>query len=335
MKKSRARNSSLNGSSSGVFIPLLTEEEESTKRDVEFRRSRLIELAQEQASIPKRWSLQWWKSLPYFIIFVTLIDITMLCVSIYINGGLEPWRKNPLFGPSPDTLKLLGAKDVPLIHEGQWWRLVTPIFLHVGIIHLAANMWFQIMYASQIERGIGATRMAVIYLVAGIGGNLLSSVFLPRMLSAGASGALFGIMGCQLATNFKNWGAIDRPCCSMTSILITVVINLAIGLLPMVDNFCHLGGLITGFSISGIILPHLRKVVVRQIEPIYLSTYTSCKNICYIVVCLSLLAVFFTVGFVLFFMNVDMHALCPWCMDINCIPVFDLCNAINNPPTSN
>lgn len=81
---------------------------------------------------------------------------------------------------------------------GQWWRFFTPMFLHVGIIHLVFNLWFQVFTAAPMERYIGISRilsqrkgtikMGILYILSGIGGNLASAIFLPHLLSVGASG---------------------------------------------------------------------------------------------------------------------------------------------------
>lgn len=91
-----------------------------------------------------------------------------------------------------------GARVTSLIHEGQWWRLITPVFLHIGIAHLIINsitLYFLGMY---IEELFSHWRMLVIYLVSAFTGNLASAYFLPNTISAGASTALFGLFGAFL-----------------------------------------------------------------------------------------------------------------------------------------
>lgn len=107
--------------------------------------------------------------------------------------------------------------------------------------------------------------MGILYIISGIGGNLASAIFLPDLLSVGASGtpivtihsigALFGVIGLALVSNIKNWSSTHKPCRSLVGLCISIIITLAIGLLPLVDNFCHLGGLITGSFVSCFLLP--------------------------------------------------------------------------------
>src|SRR5688572_2183995 len=96
---------------------------------------------------------------PYFIVLVSIIDVLLLSYAIFINKGFQPFsvngtkfleifiesQENPLLGPTEEVLDKLGAKDADLIlNQHEWWRFITPIFLHVGVFHLLANLFFQL-----------------------------------------------------------------------------------------------------------------------------------------------------------------------------------------------
>ena len=98
------------------------------------------------------------------------------------------------FNPSADSLVRWGAKDNILIVQGQIWRLITPIVLHVGLIHFAFNNWALYVLGYQIEHMLGKKWFIALYLLAGFGGNVASSLF-SLGLSAGASSSLFGLLG--------------------------------------------------------------------------------------------------------------------------------------------
>lgn len=88
-----------------------------------------------------------------------------------------------MLGPKLEILLEMGAKDSNLIlHENQWWRLVTPIFLHLGVIHLFVNLMFQLTSGADLERHLGHTTVIFVYFISGVGGNLASAFFLPTLV---------------------------------------------------------------------------------------------------------------------------------------------------------
>lgn len=103
-------------------------------------------------------------------------------------------------GGSTNTVTLLnmGARSTPLIREGEWWRLVSPVFLHVGLSHLVVNSVTLLYIDRYIEEFFGHWRMVIIYFVSAFFGNLTSAVIMPSTVSAGASTAIFGLFGAFL-----------------------------------------------------------------------------------------------------------------------------------------
>ncbi len=91
-----------------------------------------------------------------------------------------------------------GANFGPMTMNGQWWRLVTCMFLHFGIVHLAMNMWILWGLAQVVERLVGSTGFAIVYMASGIAGSIASLAWYPVAVSAGASGAVFGTAGALL-----------------------------------------------------------------------------------------------------------------------------------------
>ncbi|KAL1070235.1 hypothetical protein V6Z11_D11G008900 [Gossypium hirsutum] len=113
------------------------------------------------------------------------------CVARFLGRlSFEPLKENPLFGPSSNTLEKLGAlKWDKVVHGNQAWRLITCIWLHAGVIHLLANMLSLIFIGIRLEQEFGFIRVGLIYLLSGFGGSVLSSLFIQRSISVGASGA--------------------------------------------------------------------------------------------------------------------------------------------------
>lgn len=171
-----------------------------------------------------------------------------------------------LFGGSTDTSTLIqfGAKFNPLILEGEWWRFLTPMVLHIGFLHLAMNTLALFYLGTTVERIFGRLRFLFIYIVAGFAGTVASFIFSPN-LSAGASGAIFGCFGALLY-----FGALNPKLFLRTlglNIFVVLAINLSFGFtVPGIDNAGHIGGLIGGFLASGIVhFPKKRKLVIQMV----------------------------------------------------------------------
>lgn len=147
-----------------------------------------------------------------------------------------------------------GAMYEPLVTEGhEYYRLITSLFLHFGIQHLLNNMVMLGALGYQLENEIGRIKFLLIYFISGIGGNLCSLYWNvshgEQVISAGASGAIFGLMGALLYIVAVNRGRLGRL--SGRGMLIMVALSLYFGLTSSgVDNSAHIGGLIWGILIT-------------------------------------------------------------------------------------
>lgn len=183
---------------------------------------------------------------------VTII-IIVICALVF---GVELYA-GANFSNMPISVALrLGADFGPLTLGGQWWRMFTAMFLHFGIIHLALNMWCLWSLGSLTERLMGRASFLLLYILTGLGGSLLSLAVHPEVVSAGASGAVFGVAGGLITyLHFKKTPLNSQIVKSqLKSLLIFLGINLAYSLRPGVDLMGHAGGLITGL-ILGALLP--------------------------------------------------------------------------------
>lgn len=202
------------------------------------------------------------KNRPFFTYFILLFCSIMMIVSIGVNGWkFEPISVNPMIGPSAETLLKLGAKQTSLIvNEGQWYRLFSPIVLHAGIVHYLLNMMALWFVGSAIEQSHGIINAAIAFLISGVGGTILSAIFLPQYISVGASGGIFGFIGMCVSDILVNWNLLFlkedgdegkdktfKHAMVVLWLILDIVINCVIGLTPFVDNFNHLGGLMYGF----------------------------------------------------------------------------------------
>ncbi len=142
----------------------------------------------------------------------------------------------------------LGIKDNNLIMQGQVWRLVTPIFLHGSILHIAFNMYALFYIGRMVERFYGRGRYTALFLLSGFAGNVISFMF-SSYQSLGSSTAIFGLLGAYGVLIYQNreiFGSIARRV--LSQVVIIAVVNLIIGLTPGsdIDNWGHVGGLIGG-----------------------------------------------------------------------------------------
>jgi rhomboid protease GluP len=151
------------------------------------------------------------------------------------------------------TLIRFGSGFNPLtVGSSEWWRLVTPIFLHAGLIHFAFNTYALIQLAPLVEEQYGTERFVVLYVLTGICGNVFSQVFWPGIRhTVGASGAICGMVGLLLAYGMRRGGAIGSWIRS--SMMRSVVSVLLLSLLPGIDLLCHLGGLVSGFLLGWVV----------------------------------------------------------------------------------
>ncbi len=150
-----------------------------------------------------------------------------------------------------EVLFRLGAKFGPAIFAGEWWRLVTAIFLHAGLLHIAMNLWCLIDLGPQVESLFTTAKFIVIYLVTGISSFLLSLWYKPLVLSIGASGAIFGLIGVLIGASFHH-GHLGKA--YRSQLWRWVVYMLIFGLFFSVDNAAHIGGLASGL-VFGYFIP--------------------------------------------------------------------------------
>jgi rhomboid protease GluP len=166
-----------------------------------------------------------------------------------------------------DQLTELGANYGPAIREGQYWRLVTSMFLHGGLIHLALNGWALFQLGALLELLMGSPRMLLIYFASGIAGSLASATF-TQQYSVGASGAIFGLLGALIAFLLRRRGALTPQGKSILMQLVGwAAINVFFGFsTPGIDNSAHLGGCAAGL-LFGFVLPEPRRTLPEPGPP--------------------------------------------------------------------
>lgn len=193
--------------------------------------------------------LQYLKNKPSITYTLIILNIVMYIV-MTLFGGTE----------NIANLVRFGAKYSPYIINGQYWRLITPMFIHIGLQHLLINMITLYFLGTLLENIFGKTRFLIIYLVSGICGNIASFAFNFSSISAGASTALFGMFGSflMLGESFRRNPYLQTM---SRQFFLLVILNIFFGMFGNSDLAGHLGGLVSGFLLSYVVgVPNLGRV---------------------------------------------------------------------------
>ena len=206
---------------------------------------------------------------------VTLVLITLNTIAFILL--------DQFVGRSQEVANLIrfGAYSYPLIVEnGEYWRLITNTFLHIGSFHFLLNMGILFILGNLLEGLYGRSRYIILYLVSAIGGSLASLIFVRVAIGAGASGAIFGLMGVVVALGLRHKDRLPlrRGRVFGMRLLPFIVLDVALGfIIPHINIAAHLGGLAIGF-IAGLILPPAIYARWRARE---LRRESNCSRICW------------------------------------------------------
>ena len=195
---------------------------------------------------------------------------TAICTTGLIVINIGVFMIFTLLGKSDDVLfmRQYGAMYEPYVTEGhEYYRLFTSMFLHFGIEHLLNNMVMLGALGFNLEPEIEKVRFLLVYIISGIGGNicsLLLNVSLGNVVvSAGASGAVFGLMGALLCAVIRKKGRIGRL--NKKGMLILAVFSIYVGLSEQgVDNAAHIGGLVCGFVLEALLGSFQRRASITR-----------------------------------------------------------------------
>lgn len=179
--------------------------------------------------------------------FIVTPVIVLLCILIFTSMVISGVS---IFNPDAQDLLLWGGNFRPVTLEGQYWRLLTNVFLHAGFIHLIFNMVALIYIGTMLEPKTGSLRFAIFYIVTGICASVASLSWHELTVSVGASGAIFGLFGVYLGMLLTNQVDTETRNKILGSLAGFVAYNLMYGLKEGIDNAAHVGGLMSGFLIG-------------------------------------------------------------------------------------
>ncbi len=189
------------------------------------------------------------------------VTTAILALNILVFAAMVFTGVSPMEPRNPQLLKW-GADFGPFTLGGQPWRVLTSTYVHVGLWHLAVNMWGLWQLGRLAERIFGKWAYALVYTATGIAASLTSLWWSPMRISAGASGALFGIVGALISALYLGKLPFPKPAVQriLKNLVIVVVVNLLFGASAgFIDNSAHIGGLIAGLGIGAVLAPHLNQ----------------------------------------------------------------------------
>ena len=190
---------------------------------------------------------------------ITINIILFILMYIFGNGSTDP-----------HTLVDFGANYATLIKSGEYYRLITSAFLHIGLIHLLVNNYALYVIGPQVESFFGKGKYLIIYILSAIFGNLLSLLFTDAV-SAGASGAIFGLLGSILYFGYHYRVYLEGVLKSQ--IIPLIIMNLALGfILNGINNAAHIGGLIGGILVSTAVGVKYKSTKSQQTNGIIMTT---------------------------------------------------------------
>jgi rhomboid protease GluP len=190
----------------------------------------------------------------------TLVGINCAVYIGMVLRGVSPTN------PSVQELVSWGANFGGYVLAGQWWRLLTAAFVHVGILHLATNMWCLWNLGLLGEPLLGPIGVIAVYVLTGVAGNLLSTAVHPQIVGAGASGAVFGLAGVLiLLLKAKLLPVAPEEVSRLRkSVIYFALLNFVIGGTSMflrtsiqIDNMAHLGGFLCGLALGAPLVPRI------------------------------------------------------------------------------
>ena len=209
----------------------------------------------------------------YLSIAITAVQILVLMVQLTLCG-VAPLDVNPFVGPYPDAVSEWGGKNTYLMKaENQYWRLITPAFLHVGVIHLLINGAIQLETCAFFEREWGSMKYLSIYVIGELGCIMTSASANPETLAVGSSGALMSLFGAKLAqvltqVLFDSTKPEDDAIRieQLSAVMCCLAVVFILSFFTYIDWSGHMGGMAAGFAFGILAFAKpIRSVVSRTL----------------------------------------------------------------------
>lgn len=178
------------------------------------------------------------KTLTNYLILINII----IFVLMFVFGGFNAFS-------NPRILLNFGAQFGLLVQQGEWFRLITSMFVHGGFMHIFFNMYVLYLFGNLVEKVYGPYKFLSIYIITGFFASFATQLFSPNVLSVGASGAIFGLVGLLFGAGFRDDTPNLLKSMTGTALLPMILINVFLGFtVPSINNIAHIGGLAAGFT---------------------------------------------------------------------------------------
>ena len=196
------------------------------------------------------------QKLAYLSILLAAVQLLILALQLSLCG-VAPLDVNPFVGSYPDTLSEWGGKNPTLLKNGEWWRIITPAFLNVGVLQLLVNAAVQLETCAFFEREWGSTRYLWIYFISVVGSQIISCSANPDTVGVGSSAAIMGLFGAKLAEvvtqvcfEFNRGEDESIRVEQLSSVLCSLSAVLGLSFFTYIDWSAHMGGMGTGFLVG-------------------------------------------------------------------------------------
>lgn len=196
------------------------------------------------------------RATPHVFVTPAIVAINLLIFAAMVATGVD------MLQPDGRVIISWGANFGPYTTDGQWWRLFTSMFLHIGILHVGLNMWALYYSGRVVERLFGNGRFALLYLISGLAGSIASLLWNPMVNSVGASGAVFGVYGALLAFMLDRRNQVPKVIMKeqRLGVMIFIIYSLGFGLRQEgIDNAAHIGGLAGGLVMGWLLARPLNR----------------------------------------------------------------------------
>jgi membrane associated rhomboid family serine protease len=188
----------------------------------------------------------------FFSLVLLTINIALFVVMSIVEVRSGRGADSFIQSASSGVLNDFGALVPALVRDGQWWRIVTFNFLHIGLVHLMFNSSALFSIGPQVEEAFGSQKFVFIYIGTGVASGVASYLFLPAG-TAGASGAIFGLIGVMAVYGYRLGGSFGRAV--TRQMLIWAGIGIVFGFFIGANNVAHIGGLIAGGALGFVLAP--------------------------------------------------------------------------------
>jgi len=198
----------------------------------------------------------WQKFLLSWSFGLGLLQVIMMVVAVALYGGHDAVERNPMIGPHYHVLDKLGAKNAARIRwNWEWWRILSPMLLHAGWLHLVGNLSVQLRTGAMLEAAWGGASWLCVYVTSGAFGALAGCLMSPQHLGVGSSGALCGLLGAWASFILITWNQtspvdIKLRNAQSFSVVLSMLVIIGLSFLPLMDFAAHVGGLLMGAAVA-------------------------------------------------------------------------------------